>query len=90
MTVEYVVLGVVLIVMGGVQGWLRHGPGARALRQEQERLQKRRLEAEGSDYPSLARSRLQTNKAWSAWTAVLGLVSIGLGIVLLVMGVMGR
>ena len=31
-TVEYVVLGVILIVMGAVQIWLRHGPWAEAAR----------------------------------------------------------
>ena len=33
MTVEYIVLGVILIVMGAVQTWLRHGPGAKDLDQ---------------------------------------------------------
>lgn len=90
MTVEYLVLGILLIVMGAVQTWLRHGPGGRALRAEQERLRKQ--EAEDGTYASrsLAGSRLQTNKAWSVWTAVLGAVSVLLGVVLVVMGALGR
>jgi len=31
-TPEYIVLGVLLVIMGLIQAWLRHGPGGRALR----------------------------------------------------------
>lgn len=90
MTVEYLVLGIVLVVMGSVQTWLRHGPGGRVLRAEQEELRARRERGEAVDLRSPTRGRLQTNKAWSAWTGVLGVVSVVLGIVLVVMGVLGR
>jgi hypothetical protein len=56
MTVELVVLGVVLIVMGVVQTWLRHGPGAKALRAQEEAVADRRAEYEA------ARARLQARK----------------------------
>ena len=45
MTVELVVLGVILIVMGIVQTWLRHGPGGRALRAEDAEVAARRAQA---------------------------------------------
>ncbi len=44
MTLEYIVLGILLIIMGVVQIWLRHGPGARELaRDEERRLQEERV-----------------------------------------------
>jgi hypothetical protein len=82
MTVEYVVLGAVLIVMGVVQVWLRHGPGSKDLgegaRSEEGRPQ----------VPSAG--RIRSGRAWEAWTAVLGGVGIAVGIALLVIGVLGR
>jgi uncharacterized membrane protein len=44
MTVEYVVLGAILIVMGAVQTWLRHGPWGKELRAEQAEAVERRAE----------------------------------------------
>ncbi len=76
MTVEYMVLGVVLIVMGAVQAWLRHGPGAKEL-DDADRSGPR---------PRGARS----GRAWESWTAILGGVGIALGVVLVVLGVLGR
>ncbi len=101
MTVEYIVLGAILIVMGAVQTYLRHGPGGRALRAEQEELAQRRAEAraaERAEEPgeaverpdSASKAERRTNKAWTGWTAILGGLSIALGIVLLVLGVLGR
>ncbi len=76
MTVEYMVLGVVLIVMGAVQAWLRHGPGAKEL-DDADRSEPRSRGA-------------RSGRAWESWTAILGGVGIALGIVLVVLGVLGR
>jgi hypothetical protein len=43
MTKEYIILGGIIIVMGAVQIWLRHGPEGRKLRAEQEEVRQRRL-----------------------------------------------
>lgn len=85
MTVEYIVLGVLLIGLGVLQTWLRHGPGGRALRDEQAELARRRAVA-GSAPAASQRGQ----KAWSSWTAILGGLSVALGIVLVVLGVLGR
>ena len=93
MTTEYIVLGVVLIVMGGVQTWLRHGPAGKALQAEQKALSERRLEnaAEAGEgqLDAAARAAKRSGRAWSSWTAILGGISVALGIVLIVLGVMG-
>ncbi len=78
MTVEYLVLGIILIVMGIVQIWLRHGPGSKDLGEG------RRPEGASSS------GGLRSGRAWQAWTAVLGGVGIALGIVLVVLGALGR
>ncbi|MFH0917341.1 MAG: hypothetical protein V1912_12975 [bacterium] len=78
MTVEYLILGVVLLVMGVVQIWLRHGPGSKDLSDE----------GGAEEVPSAA--RIRGGRAWEAWTAVLGVVGIAAGIALIVMGVLGR
>ena len=105
MTVEYVVLGAVLIFMGGLQTWLRHGPLGKELRAEQAEVAARRAEraraaqeaAAGSDDTGLsaeydevaAKVDKRAGKAWSAWTAILGGLSVALGIALLVLGILG-
>jgi len=67
-TVGYLVLGILLVVMGGAQTWLRHTtPEADA-----------------------ARRGVRSGKAWNKWTAIQGPIAVGLGIVLIVLGVMGR
>ncbi|MCX8033074.1 MAG: hypothetical protein N3B14_06790 [Thermoleophilia bacterium] len=101
MTVEYLVLGIMLVVLGGVQTWLRHGPKGRALRRQQEELARRRAEAlvresgrAGEVNTMSGRTRYGgipgANRAWTAWTAILGGVSIALGVLLVVLGVLGR
>ncbi len=85
MTVEYLVLGALLIVMGGLQTWLRHGPAGKALRAEQETVAKRRAAAD-----SAAKADRRGRKVWTSWTAILGGVSVALGIALVVLGVLGR
>jgi hypothetical protein len=86
MTVEYLVLGIVLILMGGVQIWLRHGPGAKALRSEEAAGAAKQGAAATGRSPGGARS----GRAWNAWTAILGGVGIAFGIVLVVLGALGR
>ena len=100
MTVVYVVLGGILMAMGAVQMWLRHGPEGRKLRAEQEALLQRRMEhakAAAADDPDAApgafdpstKAWKRSNKAWTGWTAVLGGVGIAFGIVLVVLGLLG-
>lgn len=68
MTVEYLVLGIILLIMGGVQTWLRHT-----------------TPDEGA-----ARRNVRSGKAWNRWTAVQGPIAMVIGIVLIVLGVLGR
>jgi hypothetical protein len=79
---EYIVLGVLLILMGAVQTWLRHGPWSRETDGEQGDEEPRRVEV-GSG------GRLRSGRRWESWTAIMGGVGIILGIVLVVMGVTG-
>jgi hypothetical protein len=97
MTVEYVVLGVILIIMGAVQTWLRHGPGAKDLdqagrsgRPATEDGASQKAGSEAGRGGSAARGGVRSGRVWESWTAVLGVVSIAMGIVLVVLGVMGR
>jgi hypothetical protein len=83
MTVEYIFLGGLLIVMGAVQTWLRHGPGAKAL----DEADRSRRPAAGQQ-PT--RGGVRSGRVWQSWTSVLGGISVVLGIVLVVMGIMGR
>ncbi|NLO27017.1 MAG: hypothetical protein GX113_02395 [Actinobacteria bacterium] len=88
MTTEYIVLGALLIVMGGVQTWLRHGAAGKVMQAEQEQLAARRAEAMSED--GATRADRRSKKAWTSWTAMLGGVSVVLGVVLVVLGVLGR
>ena len=56
MTVEFVVLGAILIVMGAVQTWLRHGPWGKELRAEQEEVAARRAERAQAAQDAAARA----------------------------------
>ena len=87
MTVEYIFLGGLLVVMGAVQTWLRHGPGAKAL-EEADRSRRPAAGQGAGEQPT--RGGVRSGRVWQSWTAVLGGVSIVLGIVLVVLGVMGR
>jgi hypothetical protein len=82
MTVEYLILGAVLTVMGVVQVWLRHGPGSKEL--NDKRRDEGRAREAGSG------GRIRSGRAWDAWTAALGGIGIAVGIALIVMGVLGR
>ena len=88
MTTEYIVLGALLIVMGGVQTWLRHGPAGKVMGAGEEKLAARRAEAVGED--AAAQADRGGKKGWASWTASLGGVSVALGVVLVVLGVLGR
>jgi hypothetical protein len=97
MTVEYIVLGVILIIMGAVQTWLRHGPGAKDLDQAGRSGRPATEGGSGEEAGSEAgrgggasRGGVRSGKVWESWTAVLGVVSIAVGVVLVVLGVMGR
>ena len=97
MTVEYVVLGIVLVLMGVVQIWLRHGPGARDGGVEgpptDVAAETGSAEARSSEARS-AKSRssggIRSGRAWDAWTAVLGGIGVAVGIALIVVGALGR
>jgi hypothetical protein len=84
MNAGYLVLGIVIILMGGAQIWLRHGPGSEDLKKAQRERRERAQEATGrAESPT-------RNRAWEGWTAILGFVGVGLGIVLIILGVLNR
>ena len=97
MTTEYLVLGALLIVMGGVQTWLRHGPGAKTPEGADRSRQSPpgpgaddgRPRGPGAD-EGRPRGGVRSGRVWESWTAVLGGISVVLGIVLVILGVMGR
>jgi hypothetical protein len=76
MTIGYIVLGVVLLAMGGVQIWLRHFAGGGGAE-----------EADGRGRP---RSGVRSGRVWESWTGILGFLGVIMGIVLVVLGVLGR
>jgi hypothetical protein len=79
----YLVLGIVVMIMGAAQIWLRHGPGSTDLKRERDERLRRAAEAGRPTGPTRSR-------AWEGWTAILGFVGIALGIVLIVLGVLNR
>ena len=105
MTVEYVILGAVLVVMGAVQIWLRYGPWAKEQRKIEAELAERRAEkAKGSAReagadadPLTAGETTEAGavvmqrgaKVWTTWTAILGPLGIIFGLVLVVLGALG-
>jgi hypothetical protein len=76
MTVEYIILGVVLILMGVGQIYLRHFAGGEE-GEARRQVPSRRLGA-------------RSGHVWEKWTAILGFLGIALGVVLVVLGVLGR
>ncbi len=77
MTVEYLVLGVILVLMGAVQIWLRHFAGS--------------ADEEGRGAAGAVSSRrVRSGKAWERWTGILGFLAVAMGIALVVLGVLGR
>lgn len=85
MSREYLILGVILIVMGAVQVWLRHGPGSK-LDGGDERSES---DWDPANMPRRFGGAPRSSAFWRGWTAILGLVAIGLGIVMVVLGVLG-
>ena len=78
MTVEYLVLGVLLVVMSAGQIYFRHfagGPGEGGAQQR-------------GDVPT--RSGKPAGRAWRGWTAILGFLGAAMGVALIVLGVLGR
>lgn len=92
MTIEYIVLGAILIVMGVVQTWLRHGPEGKKIAAANKELYQRRLESvePGAAHDAAAKAEKRSRKMWSSWTAILGGVGVAFGIVLIVLGVLGQ
>ena len=88
MMVEYLVLGIVLILMGAIQIWLRHGPGSKADRQPAD--EPGGTEARRDVPVAPGGGRVRSGRAWEAWTAILGFIGIGVGIALVVLGVLGK
>ena len=100
MMTEYVVLGALLVIMGGVQMWLRWGPWAKEQREADEALAERRAEAsaaeggaaedgeEGTGASGKEQATLTPAGArlWNKWTAILGPLGILLGLFLLLWG----
>lgn len=92
MTAEYIILGVILIVLGGVQTWLRHGPAA----EDPERKcsgdegDRDRYDGVPSRLTRAGAGRVRSGRAWDAWTAVLGGICVVVGIALVVIGALGR
>jgi hypothetical protein len=77
MTVEYLVLGVVVILVGIGQIYFRHFAGGDdAGAAERRQVPTRRGTAGG--------------RFWQGWTAVLGFIGVAFGIALVVLGVLGR
>ena len=77
MTVEYLVLGVILILMGAGQIYLRHFAGGD--------------DAEaGARRQGASRRGVRSGRVWESWTAILGFIGLAMGIVLVVLGVLGR
>ena len=102
---EYVILGVVLVVMGAAQIWLRFGPWGKEQRAAEETVAKRRQEAarvsseaglgdeagEESDLPEKKPVYTERgSKLWTKWTAILGPLGIVFGLTLLVLGLIGE
>jgi hypothetical protein len=85
-TVEYLVLGMILIAMGAVQIWLRHfaggadgvgqNPGAPSGRAPQPQAPSRR--------------GVRSGRVWEGWTRILGFLGLAMGIVLVILGALGR
>lgn len=105
MTVEYVVLGAVLLVMGAAQMWLRYGSWAKEQKKAEMDLARRRAEkakaaareTEAGEGQATADEPAETaivvmqrgTKIWNTWTAILGPLGIVFGLVLVVLGALG-
>jgi len=77
MTVEYVVFGAVVLLMGVGQIYFRHFAGG----DDPEAVERRQVPT---------RSGRPAGRLWQGWTAILGFLGVAMGIALLVLGVLGR
>ena len=98
---EYVVLGVLLVIMGGAQMWLRWGRWAKEQQEVDEALAKRMAEASTADDTDeesmddaaegvgreLTGMTAAGSRLWNKWTAILGPLGILLGLFLLFWGI---
>jgi hypothetical protein len=104
MTVEYMVLGVVLVVMGAVQIWLRYGPWAKEQQAPEAAAAERSADngsaaggkTAGGNPTAVQRGgrsgpviRERGAKVWTTWTAILGPLAIVFGLVLVILGALG-
>jgi hypothetical protein len=103
---EQIILGAILVVMGGVQMWLRYGPWGKELQVEQKALASRRAEAmaeaaaEDEDKDASAESgdskeakRVvadRGSKLWNKWTGILGPLGILFGLGLMIWGIVAK
>ena len=76
MTVEYIVLGAILILMGVGQIYFRHFAGAD--------------DAEAAGRRPASGRGVRSGRVWEGWTAILGFLGLAMGIALVVLGVLGR
>ena len=76
MTVEYIVLGVILILMGAGQIYFRHFAGGD--------------DAEAAGRRAASGRGVRSGRVWEGWTAILGFLGLAMGIALVVLGVLGR
>jgi hypothetical protein len=103
MNTEYVVIGGLLIILSGVQVWLRFGPWAKEIQAEERELAKRRAAAaisagDGESDLESESGAVRTkpggpvpaergSKLWSKWTSALGSIGMVLGLFLLFWGI---
>jgi hypothetical protein len=78
MTVEYLVLGVVILLLGIGQTYLRHFAGGK----DPEAV------AQRNQVPT--RSGRPAGRLGQGWGSISGIVGMALGVVLIVLGVLGR
>ena len=90
MTLEYLVLGIVLILMGAVQIWLRHGPGSKELGGAAGGEDETDLGGARRPAPVSSGRRIRSGRVWEGWTAILGFVGVAIGIALVIMGTLGK
>jgi hypothetical protein len=76
-TVEYVVLGVIVILVAAGQIYFRHFAGIDEAEQEGRRQ-------------VTTRRGKPAGRVWQGWTAILGFIGVAFGIALIVLGVLGR
>jgi hypothetical protein len=102
-TVEYVVAGPLLAIIGATQIWLKRGDASRAARHPGAAGSvSTSVLAAASDHdageaedPPAAQAPADAAEArkpplWDLWTGILGYVAVALGIVVLVVGLLGK